>query len=84
MDGREVRCNLEVEVNAIAALFDEPPKIGWQALPKGNEDQIGPHIALEGLYMGQNVWLRILAESPDRYEHGRNLNVLTLQLEDLW
>ena len=65
-------------------LFDEPPQVGWQALPKGNEDQIGPHISFEGEYMGQAVWLRILSGSPERFDHGRNLDVHSLKLEDLW
>lgn len=83
-DGREVCCNLEIEIDGVTRLFDEPPKVGWQALPKGDEDQLGPHVAFEGLYMGQNIWLRILAKSPERYEHGRNFNVHSLKLEDLW
>ena len=84
LDGRELGSQFEVELNEIADLFDSPPKIGWQAFPKGGEDQIGTHVAFQGEYMGQLVWLRILSEPPERYEHGRNLHVHKLKLEDLW
>ncbi len=84
LDGHEVSSSFDVNVGEIALLFDELPKIGWQALAKGTEDQLGPHVAFEGCYMGQAIWLRILSQPPDRFEHGRNLNVHTLKLEDLW
>lgn len=84
LDGTEVGCNFDVRIKDVMDLFDEPPRVGWQALPKGKDDQLGPHVAFEGTYMGQLVWLRILASSPERYEHGRNLNVHTLKIEDLW
>ena len=84
LDGREIGCNFDVRINDVMDLFDEPPQVGWQALPKGNEDQIGPHISFEGEYMGQAVWLRILSGSPERFDHGRNLDVHSQKLEDLW
>lgn len=84
LDGREVGSNFDVNIGAVMDLFDAPPKVGWQALAKGEEDQLGPHISFEGSYMGQAVWLRILGEAPERYEHGRHLNINTLKLEDLW
>ncbi len=84
LDGRNVPCGFDVNIGDVMDLFDEPPKVGWQALAKGKEDQIGPHIAFEGMYMGQLVWLRILGSAPQRYEHGRHLDTNSLKLEDLW
>jgi hypothetical protein len=84
MDGQEVGSSFDVNLGDVMDLFDEPPRVGWQALAKGKEDQLGPHVSFEGTYMGQAVWLRILSQSPDRYEHGRNLNIHTLKLDDLW
>jgi hypothetical protein len=48
------------------------------------DDQLGPHIGLEGEFEGNPVWLRITSESPDQFEPGRTVDVYAKVVEENW
>jgi hypothetical protein len=83
-DGRITASKFCLDLRELLGLFDDVTGFQWQALPLGPEDELGPHISLEGRYEGRSVWLRILATAPPRFETGRCLNARDLRLDDVW
>jgi hypothetical protein len=83
-DGIVNSSNFSADLKSIAGIFTEVHRLDWQALSNGSEDEVGPHISFEGNYEGHEVWLRILASAPKRFEAGRKVNVYECQLEDVW
>jgi hypothetical protein len=83
-DGRISSSKFHVDVQGLLHVFSTIESFHWQALPLGPEDELGPHLSVEGTYQEQTVWLRILATSPDRFEPGRLVHARTMKLEDVW
>lgn len=77
----EVRCsNFRLDLNEVRQVFESIRSLEWQALPAGPDDELGPHISIEGDYRGQPVWVRILSVPPPRFQAGRYAKVY----QDLW
>jgi hypothetical protein len=83
-DGRLHNSRFCLDLNGIYQAFELVTDFRWQSSRVNHEDELGAHIAIEGIYRGYPVWLRILAEAPERYDHGRIINVHTAQMEDIW
>jgi hypothetical protein len=83
-DGRLTHSNFTANLSGLAGVFSAVFEFHWQALRLGDEDEIGPHISIEGLYRGEPVWLRLLATPPAQFEAGRILNTQELRLENRW
>ena len=83
-DGTVVPCKIQLNINHAIQLFDELPKIYWQAGAMLEDEDTGQHVSLEGKVRGYRVWLRILAEAPEQAGPGRLLYALTGELEDVW
>jgi hypothetical protein len=83
-DGTLVRSRFALNLMRIQELFSHVESMHWQALPLGADDDLGPHVAIEGTYAGQRVWLRVLARPPRNYPAGRHANVYELAWEDVW
>jgi len=83
-DGTIVPCKIQLDVNHAIQLFDELPKIYWQAGAIHEDEDTDQHVSLEGRVRGYQVWLRILAEAPKQAGPGRLLHALTGELEDVW
>lgn len=73
-----------LDVQALMGLFSEVRNVSWQALPFAANDELGPHIALEGVYGGNAVSLRILARAPRRFEPGRRAIIYEHAWEEIW
>ena len=84
LDGRITPANFHLDLRALQDLFEEVTVVGWQAQPMGEDDELGPHISLEGTYVGNDVWLRILAQAPARFGPGRYVHVLESRIENAW
>jgi len=70
-------------VASVLKLFERISEIFWQALPTGNNDDLGCHLSVVGTVEGQSVWLRVTAEWPEEFEPGRDALVYrNLRLED--
>ena len=50
----------------------------------GEDDDLGPHLSIEGLIGRHNVWLRITAHPPEPFEPGRIADVSDRGFHDLW
>lgn len=84
LDGREKVSAFHVDLRGVAEAFDHVLQFHWQTHSLGKEDDLGPHVAVEGTYEGRSVWVRILGESPARYETGRNVHAYDHRVEDTW
>jgi hypothetical protein len=83
-DGTLCDATFAVDLRDLLPLLDDVESFYWQANPLGDEDELGPHVAIEGAYRGQPVWLRIVAIAPDRFEAGRHVRIHERRIEDLW
>lgn len=72
------------DILKLDGIFDEVQALYWQALPVGFDDQLGPHISIEATYKTHQVWVRVLAESPEEYEPGRRVQTYELNLKEIW
>jgi len=73
-----------MDLRALMDLFSEVEDVSWQALPMGPEDELGAHVAVGGTYAGNRVWLRILAQPPRRFSHGRRAISYEPAWEETW
>ena len=83
-DGRQEDSRFCLDLNGIFKLFESVVDFHWQTSAAHEEDDLGAHISIEGIYEGHSVWLRILASAPAQFDHGRTANVHTQQIENLW
>jgi len=73
-----------LDVGAVIGLFSDVDQLRWQNLPQAIDDELGAHLAVEGIYRGERLVLRIAAEAPDRFEAGRLANVYEMRFVDVW
>lgn len=83
-DGGLRASRFHVDLNRLASIFDEVESTYWQALGLGADDDLGPHVGIEGVYAGHRVWLRIPAIAPRRFPAGRHALVQPETWEELW
>lgn len=51
----------------LTQTFDRIDEFSWQTATLGPDDDLGPHVAIEGSYEGRPVRVRILATAPERF-----------------
>lgn len=68
----------------VLQVFDVVESAGWQPQPINEQDELCNHVSVEGYVGGHRVWLRILADSPERYAPGRYLNVADRSFLETW
>lgn len=83
-DGRRTTSRFAVDLLALPSLFDSVASIHWQAQSLGSEDDLGPHIAVEGVHQGHKVWLRIPAHAPSVFPPGRIHHHARQACEEVW
>lgn len=83
-DGKRNASKFAVDLRALFDLFSKVHHFEWQALPMGDDDELGAHISIEGSFEGHSVWFRFLAQAPRRFESGRYIITDELRLEDVW
>ena len=71
-DGEVVAPGFSLDIEQIRMLFNRIDAVAWQSLgfPGGE----GPHISIEGVYQGHDVFIQILAYAPDDEEPGMKLD----------
>lgn len=69
-DGAVVVSGFSLDVQGLQAAFERVDALYWQAHSLGPHDGEGPHLSLEGVYQGHEVWLRLLADPPEEVEPG--------------
>ncbi len=83
-DGRMSDSGFNVDVKNIIEQFSQVESISWQTQPLGLHDELGAHLAIEGLIDNKQVWLRVTAAAPRRFAVGRRALVNQQKLEELW
>jgi hypothetical protein len=83
-DGEVCRSRFTVDVQALSLLLTDVVDISWQAHPLAADDELGPHIAIDGWLGEHQVSLRVLAFPPKRFTPGRRAIGYASQFEDLW
>lgn len=83
-DGRHKVSRFFVDLLALTQVFDAIRSFAWQAQGLGAQDDIGPHVAIEGDYRGHAVWLRIPAMAPKQFPAGRRAHAHLAQWEEVW
>jgi hypothetical protein len=77
VDGEIVYPLFSLDLQGLSSCFDEVVDFRWQAQDFGPHDLEGPHVSVEGVYRGRNVYLRVLSEPPEDEEPGMDLEVPT-------
>ena len=83
-DGKRTDTAFWLDLAAVTAAFTSVEGFFWQAAPLGPEDDLGPHVAVEGVYDGHRVRLRVLAAAPERFPSARAADTLNGTFVDLW
>lgn len=83
-DGKRTASRFMVDLRELAEIFDDVHNFYWQAQTMSKDDQLGPHIGVEGEYEGQSVWLRITANPPAQFEPGRVVDLHTHECHNRW
>lgn len=73
-DGAIVIAGFSLDLHELLPAFDRVTGLQWQAHSLGPYDRDGPHVSLEGVYQGHEVWLRVLADPPEGEEPGLQLD----------
>ena len=80
-DGQVGLSRFMLDLHELLMVFDSTDSFYWQAQPMAEDDDLGPHIGVEGQFEGQSVWLRMTAEPPIQFQHGHEVD---LSLNDRW
>lgn len=83
-DGRERASRFFLDLQGVASVFDTVESFAWQAQDLGDDDDVGPHISVEGSYQGEAIWLRIPATAPPAFQPGRQANAYHHRWEETW
>ncbi len=84
LDGHCAFSPFMVNLVDLMAVFDVVESCYWQAQTMAEDDQLGPHVGIEGRFQGHSVWLRITAQPPEQFETGRVFDQLATELQNLW
>jgi hypothetical protein len=71
-DGEVVAPGFTLDLEQLRAAFDSIVALGWNAL--GLNDPEGPHVHVEGVYQGRELFLQVLAQAPDDEEPGLKMD----------
>lgn len=67
-DGRQLKPAFSLDVMPVVLAFEQVNSVRWQNAPFADDDELGNHIVVEGEIDGQQVWVNMLAQAPDRFE----------------
>ena len=83
-DGCAIPGRFTLDIGGLLHLLEEVHRGWWQPLSAGSDDDLGPHLSLEGISAGHRVWIRITAEQPLALESGRVANMIDGTIERRW
>ena len=69
-DGAVIVPGFSLHLQELISAFEKVADACWRSHSFGPHDSLGPHISIEGVYQGHEVWLQILAEAPEDEEPG--------------
>jgi len=71
-DGEIVAPGFSLHLEELRAEFEQIAACSWQSL--GYPDGEGPHVSIEGVYQGHEVFVQVLAYAPEDEEPGMKLD----------
>ena len=71
-DGEIVAPGFSLDLEELRAEFEQIAACSWQSL--GYPDGEGPHVSIEGVYQGHEVFVQVLAYAPEDEEPGMKLD----------
>ena len=83
-DGTVKQSRFAVRIGEVLDVFQSITECNWQAHSAGAGDDLGAHLAVEGIYKGRQVWLRIPAQAPERFPPRKVTPVAKLVNDDVW
>ena len=83
-DGTIKQSRFAVRIAEVLDVFQSISECNWQAHNAGEDDDLGPHLSVEGVYKGRQVWLRIPAQSPEQFPPRKVSPVAKLVNDDVW
>lgn len=83
-DGVLRRSRFSVDLLKIMRIFSKASVLNWQAHQFSAADELGAHVAVEGIYEGETVSLRILSTPPRRFPAGRQATIYEAAWNDIW
>lgn len=84
LDGQRSFSPFMVDLTELMLSLDVIESCYWQAQAMAEDDQLGPHVGIEGQFQGHSVWLRITAQPPEQFDSGRAFDQFAGERLDLW
>lgn len=84
LDGQCAYSRFMVDLKELVMAFDAVESCYWQAQTMADDDQLGPHVGVEGQFQGRSVWLRITAQPPDQFESGQVFDHHADEVQNSW
>ena len=84
LDGSCSAARFMLDLKVLIEAFDAIESLYWQAQTMADDDEVGPHVGVEGSFEGHAVWLRITAEPPSQFESGRVFDACEDEIHDRW
>jgi hypothetical protein len=84
LDGKLTKSRFSVELIGWGEVFSEVHRFSWQAVSMGADDELGPHLAVEGMVGEHRLWLRIVADPPKQFQAGRIADAYGMDFHDCW
>jgi hypothetical protein len=83
-DGQRAVSRFLLDLRELMEAFDVVESVYWQAQTMAEDDQLGPHVGVEGQFQGQSIWLRVTAQPPEQFEAGRKVDLCASEMVDRW
>lgn len=85
-DGQLGVARFLLDLKVVSQIFDEVDSLYWQPQWMAEDDDLGPHVGVEGQFEGHSVWLRFTAAPPARFEQqpGRIVDLLAHSVTERW
>jgi hypothetical protein len=83
-DGKLRNSHFSVDVKHLLDAFSSVDAIAWQAHRIDLNDELGPHMSVEGTVADKSVWLRVTSTAPARFGTGRHYFINKQSMKDLW
>ncbi len=84
LDGQKSWSPFSLDLQSLQQAFATIESFHWQSLQLGPDDDLGPHVSIEGTFGGHRVWLRVAAKASNRFGVGRVIDSQSASIEDLW
>lgn len=83
-DGKQIVARFMVDLIELMKLFDVIDTYAWQPQVVDQTDEVGPHVAIAGDYAGEQIYLRILGETPSQFLPGRVASFTDRKFVNVW